>query len=166
MPRWGVVRILFVCTGNICRSPTAEGVMRALVADAGLTDRVEIDSAGTGSWHVGESPDPRTCAAAKRRGLDLAHRARQVEPRDLDRFDYLIALDGEHLRDLQQLARTRPKRRAQIRLLRSFEAEAPPDADVPDPYYGDEAGFDEVYAICERACRGLLEHVRRELAPR
>jgi len=164
VPRCAVVRILFVCTGNICRSPTAEGVMRALVSAAGLADAIELDSAGTGGWHVGELPDARTCAAARRRGVELTHRARKVEPRDLDRFDWIIALDRDHLRDLQRLVGAGT--RARIALLRSFEddAELTDELDVPDPYYGDHDGFEEVLDLCERGCRGLLARVRAELA--
>ncbi len=135
--------------------------MRSLVAAAGLTAQVELGRAGTGGWHVGELPDPRTRATARRRGVELLHRARKLDPRDLDRFDHVLAMDGEHLRDLQRLVR--PGTRAAIALLRSFDAGAGEDAEVPDPYYGGEQGFDEVYDQCERACRGLLEHVRREL---
>jgi len=153
-----VIRVLFVCTGNICRSPTAEGVLRALVDEAGLTSRVEIDSCGLGGWHVGEAPDPRTCATAHRRGVVLTHRARKLEPRDLDRFDYVLAMDGEHLEALRGM-----KGKARVALLRSFEPGAPPDADVPDPYYGGADGFEEVYDMCERACRGLLDHLREKL---
>ena len=154
-------RICFVCTGNICRSPTAEGVMHGLLAEAALTDRVEVDSAGTGGWHVGDLADPRTRATARRRGVELTHRARQIREADFERFDLLLALDQEHQRDLEALAP--PRARAEIRLLRSFEPGAPAGAEVPDPYYGDAAGFEEVYDLCMAACRGLLVHVRRAL---
>ena len=155
----GVIRVLFVCTGNICRSPTAEGVLRAQLAAAGLADHVEVDSCGLGGWHVGELPDPRTVAAARRRGVELTHRARQLHARDLDRFDYVLAMDGEHLAALD--ARTG---RARVALLRSFEDGAAPGAEVAAPYYGGDDGFEAVLVQCERACRGLVEHLRRELA--
>jgi len=133
--------------------------MRGLVIAAGLADRVELDSAGTGSWHVGESPDPRTCAAAERRGYDLSElRARQFQTPDFDRFDLIVAMDRANLATLERLrgrVATPP-----IRLLRSFDPTAPDDAEVPDPYSGDAEDFDDVVDICERACRGLLEHVR------
>ena len=154
-----MIRVLFVCSGNICRSPTAEGVLRAQLAAAGLADRVEVDSCGLGDWHVGELPDARTRATARRRGVELAHRARQLHPRDLHTFDHVLALDGEHLAALVRM----PRGKARIALLRSFERDAPPDADVPDPYYGDAAGFEHVYDLCERACAGLIEHLKREL---
>ncbi len=154
-----MIRVLFVCSGNICRSPTAEGVLRAQLAAAGMADRVEVDSCGLGGWHVGELPDERTRATARRRGVELVHRARQLDARDLHTFDHVLALDLEHLDALQRMRGGT----ARIALLRSFEEGAPPDAEVPDPYYGDAAGFEHVYDLCERACAGLIEHLRREL---
>jgi protein-tyrosine phosphatase len=148
-----VTRICFVCLGNICRSPTAEGVMRALAAAAGKT--VVLDSAGTGGWHVGELPDPRSRAAAARRGYDLTHRARVFTADDLARFDLVLAMDAKNLSNLRGLAGKRPT--PQIALLRSYDPIAPSGADVPDPYAGGAAGFEDVLDICERACRGLLE---------
>jgi protein-tyrosine phosphatase len=156
------MRICFVCMGNICRSPTAEGVMSKLLADSGLADRVTIDSAGTGAWHVGELADPRARQAAKKRGMDLTHRARQFTRHDLDQFDLVIAMDNENLRHLTLLAGKRD--RPDVRLLRSFDAQAPAGADVPDPYYlAGDAGFEKVLDQCERACTGLLAHVRERL---
>jgi protein-tyrosine phosphatase len=152
------MKILFVCSGNICRSPTAEGVMARLLAEAGLAGRVEIDSAGTGGWHVGELADPRSREAARRRGLELTHRARQIGRADLDRFDLIVVMDRDNLRRVT--AMTDPRARAAVRLLRSFDPTAPEGAIVPDPYDGGPAGFDEVLDICERACEGLLAHVR------
>jgi low molecular weight protein-tyrosine phosphatase len=159
------VRICFVCLGNICRSPTAEGVMRALVEAAGLGDRVTLDSAGTGGWHVGESPDPRTAEAAARRGYDLTElRARQFRAADFDRFDLVVAMDRQNVADLRRLARHHPSGDPEIRLLRSFDPAAPEGAEVPDPYAGGSDGFERVLDICERACRGLLSQL--ELDPR
>ncbi len=155
------MKILFVCAGNICRSPTAEGVMARLLDEAGLADRVELDSAGTGAWHAGELPDPRTRAAARKRGLELVHRARQLRRTDLDRFDLVLVMDGANLRHVTLMAEQRA--RAEIRLLRSFDPTAPEGAAVPDPYDGGAKGFDEVLDICERACAGLLAHVRASL---
>jgi protein-tyrosine phosphatase len=155
------VRICFVCLGNICRSPTAHGVMARLVADAGLAAAVAVDSAGTAAYHVGELPDERARAAARRRGIDLDHPARQFVAADLDRFDLVIAMDAENLRRLQQLAGRRARPR--LALLRSFDPAAEPGAEVPDPWYGGEAGFEEVLDQCERACAGLLAHVRDQL---
>lgn len=155
------MRICFVCLGNICRSPTAHGVMERLVSDAGLAGRVAIDSAGTGAYHIGELPDERTRAAGQRRGLDLSHRARQFTAADLERFDLVVAMDGQNLRRLEQLARGR--RAPPIVLLRSFDVTAPEGAEVPDPWGGGPAGFEEVLDQCERACAGLLAHVRERL---
>jgi protein-tyrosine phosphatase len=152
-----MVRITFVCLGNICRSPTAEGVMRHLVSEAGLDDRVHVDSAGTGDWHVGESPDLRARQEAQRRGYRLVGRARQFQASDFERTHHVIAMDRSNAEALRRMA---PDGTAQkkVRLLREFDPEAPLGAEVPDPYY--EGGFDLVLDICERACRGLLEHLR------
>ena len=155
------MKILFVCAGNICRSPTAEGVMARLLAEAGLSGRVVIDSAGTGAWHVGELPDPRTREAARRRGLELTHRARQLRRADLDHYDLVVVMDRENLRHVTVMAERRAP--AAIHLLRSFDPDAPEGAIVPDPYAGGPEGFDEVLDICERACAGLLAHVRGSL---
>ena len=153
------MRILFVCMGNICRSPTAEGVMRALVREAGVEDRVEIDSAGTGGWHAGEPPDARATEAAQRRGVTLAGAARQVVPDDFERFDLLVAMDRENLRGLLAVA---PDEEAaeKVRLLREFDPDASGDLDVPDPYYGGERGFEAVLDQVQAACRGLLGELR------
>jgi protein-tyrosine phosphatase len=160
------VRICFVCMGNICRSPTAAGVMEKLVRDAALTEQLTIDSAGTGAWHIGELPDERARAAATKRGITLDHAARQFTREDFARFDLVLAMDTDNLRHLRKLAgsRTSPP---EIRLLRDFDPEAPPGAEVPDPYYGDgDAGFDHVLDMCERACRGLLVYARSKLGTR
>jgi protein-tyrosine phosphatase len=154
-----VTRVLFICLGNICRSPTAEGVMRALVRDAGLEDRVEIDSAGTGGWHAGEPPDARATEAAHRRGVTLTGAARQIVPEDFDRFDLIVAMDRENLRGLLAVA---PDEEAaeKVRLLREFDPETSGDLDVPDPYYGGERGFETVLDHVQAACRGLLAELR------
>jgi len=136
--------------------------MRKLIAEAGLDDHFTVDSAGTGSWHIGRQPDPRTRAAARRRGIDLDHRAWQFTERDFDRFDLVVAVDVENLRELEAMCSA--PARGKLRLLRGFEPGAPPSADVPDPYYGHDADFDDVFAICERACGGLLDHLRDEVA--
>jgi protein-tyrosine phosphatase len=159
------MRILFVCLGNICRSPTAEGVMRALVRDAGLEDVVEIDSAGTGSWHVGNAPDEPSTAAARGRGITLEGAARQVTVADFERFDLIVAMDGSNRRELERMAPD-DEARARVRLLREYDprAVAEADVDVPDPYYGGEDGFEHVLDVVERACRGLLDEVRERIA--
>ena len=153
------VRICFVCLGNICRSPTAEASMRLLVDQAGLSAEIEIDSAGTGAWHVGEPPDRRARAAGNRRGLNLNGSARKVVARDFSHFDYVVAMDRSNEADLRRLA---PDEAAEdkIELLRNFDRESPRDAEVPDPDYGGGDGFERVLDICEAGCRGLLEHIR------
>jgi protein-tyrosine phosphatase len=151
------MRILFVCMGNICRSPTAEGVMRRLVEDAGVD--IEIDSAGIGGWHAGEPPDRRATLAARRRGITLDGAARQVTLEDFRRFDLLIALDRSNLRELLAIA---PDEEAaeKVRLLREFDPGAGGDLDVPDPYYGGDRGFETVLDMVEAACRGLIDELR------
>jgi protein-tyrosine phosphatase len=156
-----VVRICFVCLGNICRSPTAEAVMRHLVAGRGLGARVQVASAGTGDWHVGEPRDGRSRAVGERRGVPLTGVGRQFTARDFDRFEHVIAMDRANRDALLGMARN-DRDRAKVRLLRSFDPAAPPEAEVPDPYFGGERGFDEVFDICEAACAGLLEHLVRE----
>jgi protein-tyrosine phosphatase len=179
------VRLLFVCLGNICRSPTAEGVMRALVVGEGLTDAVQLDSAGTGAWHVGSAPDRRASAAALARGVTLEGRARQVTAADFDDFDLLLAMDRENARELRVQARDEDQR-AKVRLLREFDpanaadeldpgagagagsgasAAARRDLDVPDPYYGGDDGFDDVFVLVQAACAGLLEQIRAGRVP-
>ncbi|MFV8754187.1 low molecular weight protein-tyrosine-phosphatase [Nannocystaceae bacterium ST9] len=158
------IAVCFVCLGNICRSPTAEGVFQHLVERAGLADRFVIDSAGTGAWHAGERADPRARAEAKRRGVELASIARQVVAGDFARFDWLIAMDRRNRADLLGLARGEPARQ-KVRLFREFDPSAPREAEVPDPYYGGEQGFAEVFDICWRAGEGLLEQLRGQLGP-
>ena len=133
--------------------------MRHLVAQEGLGDRIQIDSAGTGDWHVGDPPDRRACAVGAKRGIPLSGTAQQFTAADFARYDHVLAMDRSNRDDLVKMA-PGPAERAKVRLLRSFDPSAPPDADVPDPYYGGPSGFDEVFDICERACRGLLEHLR------
>jgi protein-tyrosine phosphatase len=155
------MRILFVCMGNICRSPTAEGVMRALVRDEGLDAAIELDSAGTGGWHAGEPPDERAVHAALQRDIALDGAARQVTAADFERFDLVLAMDRENERDLVALAPD-DEARAKVHLLREFDPEAVAvgDLDVPDPYFGGPRGFERVLDVVTAACRGLLAEVR------
>jgi protein-tyrosine phosphatase len=154
-------RILFVCMGNICRSPTAEAVMRRLVREAGLEHEFEIDSAGTGNWHAGDAPDRRATEAAHARGVTLDGVARQVRPRDFEHYDLLLAMDRENLRELRTFS---PDGDAdgKARLLREFDpaSAGAPDLDVPDPYYGGPQGFETVLDQVEAACKGLLDALR------
>jgi protein-tyrosine phosphatase len=154
-------RIVFVCLGNICRSPMAEVVMRAMVDEAGLSSQIEVASAGTGDWHVGERADARALDALRRRGYDgSAHHARQFGSDSYDEHDLVVALDSGNLAALRRLAPA--GRAAGVRLLLSFDPEAT-EIDVPDPYYGGPAGFDDVLEMVERACRGLLAEIRSDL---
>ncbi|MGW1053428.1 low molecular weight protein-tyrosine-phosphatase [Streptomyces sp. CG4] len=155
-------RVCFVCTGNICRSPMAESVFRARVTEAGLEDRVEVGSAGTGGWHEGEPADPRTVSVLEEHGYDSAHIARQFEPSWFSRLDLVIALDTGHLKALRRLAPTEEDAR-KVRLLRSFDPAASDDLDVPDPYYGRRDGFEECLEMVESASAGLLAGLREQL---
>jgi protein-tyrosine phosphatase len=156
------MKILFVCMGNICRSPMAEGVFKHHVKQAGLDGSISTDSAGTHDYHVGEPPDPRAQRAAKRRGYDLSVlRARQVSPGDFSSFDYVLAMDELNLRLLERLC---PSQHAhKLKLFMEFSA-SPALREVPDPYYGGEQGFERVLDMVEQAAQELLDHLRRRLA--
>jgi protein-tyrosine phosphatase len=153
-----VIRILFVCMGNICRSPTAQGVFAALVRDAGLDHAISCDSAGTSHYHIGNSPDPRACRAAAKRGVEIGHlRARKAQAEDFAEFDIVLAMDRANYRNLVPLAGEGGA--GKLRLFLEF---APGHGeDVPDPYYGGGDGFERVLDICEAAGRGLLGHLIR-----
>lgn len=157
-------RVLFVCMGNICRSPTAEGVLRRLAAERVPDLALEVDSAGTHGYHVGEPPDPRAVAAASRRGIDLRRlRARKVEDTDFERFDLIVAMDRlnrEVLRD-----RCPASHRERIRLFMEFAGQEQ-DEDVPDPYYGGPLGFEQVLDLAEEASEGLLEEILESVRAR
>ncbi len=151
-----MVRILFVCMGNICRSPLAQGVFEDVLRREGLEDEVFVDSAGTGRWHVGEPPDQRALSAASLRGLDIsAQRARQVRPEDCENFDYILTMDEENHWAVASLCRGS----AVVRPFLDF-AENSPEREVPDPYYGGPDGFERVLDLVERASEGLLEDIR------
>jgi protein-tyrosine phosphatase len=154
-------RICFVCLGNICRSPIAEVVMRSLLDERGLGDRVEVSSAGTGDWHIGERADRRTLAVLKRHGYDgSAHRARQFSTDSFADCDLVVAMDQANVAELRRLAGDEDA--PTVRLLREYDADAT-GTDVPDPYYGGDEGFDEVLAMVETACRGLLDEIGADL---
>ncbi len=160
-------RICFVCTGNICRSPMAESVFRARVAEAGLDGLVEVDSAGTDGWHEGEDADPRTVAVLEAHGYDSDHTARRFRAAWFARLDLVIALDSGHFRTLRRLAST-AQDAAKVRLLRSYDPAAGDDLDVPDPYYGGIDGFEECLEMVEAASSVLLtavhQHVKGQAA--
>ncbi len=145
------VSVLFVCLGNICRSPTAEAATRHLIAERGLSGSIEVDSAGTGAWHAGSAPDGRSTAAAARRRIVLECSARQVAAADYDDFDLLVAMDRSNLSDLLDAAPT-PEARAKVLLLLE-------DTDVPDPYYGGDSGFDDVLDLVEAGFKRLLDQL-------
>ena len=154
------VSILFVCMGNICRSPTAEGVFRHQVSGAGLEEHIHIDSAGTHAYHVGEPPDQRARAEADRRGISLADiQARRVHPEDFERFSYIIAMDQDNLAILEE--QSEGAHRDKLRLFLEFSSG--PEREVPDPYYGGATGFERVLDLVEDASRGLLEELRGKL---
>lgn len=153
------VSVLFVCTGNICRSPTAEAVFRKLVEDAGMGQRILADSAGTHGYHVGEPPDPRAQAAGAARGYDLSGlRARKIERADFDRFDLIVAMDQDHQAILSRVAP--PPGRGRLRLMMSYSHRFR-ERDVPDPYYGGSQDFERVLDMLEDATRGLLDSLRK-----
>lgn len=154
-----MVRVLFVCMGNICRSPTAHGVFRELVQREGLAERIEIDSAGTHAYHVGEPPDRRAQHAALRRGVELADlRARRAEAEDFERFDYLLAMDQDNYHGLSRIAPEGLHDR--IHMFMDFAPQMR-TREVPDPYYGGEAGFEQVLDLVEAAAAGLLAEIRQ-----
>lgn len=153
-----MIRILFVCMGNICRSPTAEGVANKIIINNELEECIKVDSAGTHGYHVGEPPDPRSCSAALRRGIDLSGlRARKVIPEDFESFDLLLAMDHENLGLLRR--RARPEHHAKLGLFMSYASRYDTD-EVPDPYYGGTGGFELVLDMAEDAVHGLVDSLR------
>jgi len=149
-------RVLFVCLGNICRSPMGHGILEHLTGKAGLGKQIVVDSAGTGAWHIGEPPDPRTIEVARDNGIDIAgQRARKVRDKDFEKFDLIVAMDRENLRVLK--GRSKDGHDGKIRMLREWDPLGP--GDVPDPYFG-EHGFQMVFEMVERSCRALLEELR------
>ncbi len=152
------VSVLFVCLGNICRSPTAEGVFTRLLEEQGLQGQIRIDSAGTGDWHLGKSPDPRALAFAQKRGYDISHlRARQIDVSDFEHFDYILAMDYQNLMDIRAM---QPEDyRGHLSLFLDFLDEGE-GLEVPDPYYGGEQGFELVVDMVERASKNLLKSIQ------
>lgn len=154
------MKVLFVCLGNICRSPTAEGVFRRALERAGIADQVEIDSCGVSDWHVGKAPDSRAQQAALSRGIDLSSlRARQLSVQDFSDFDYLLGMDQDNLRAMRAMKPSHSQ--AHVGLFLAFAGT--PGGEVPDPYYGGEEGFENVLNMIESASEGLIQHLKREL---
>lgn len=154
------VSVLFVCLGNICRSPTAHGIFRHLVKNAGLEEVIEVDSAGTAAFHVGKSPDTRSTLLAKERGIEMSDlRARQVDLGDFYQYDYVLAMDEANLFNLKEMAL--PEHYDQIKLFLEFSRDYD-EKEVPDPYYGGAQGFDHVFDLVDSASRGLLEHIKQK----
>lgn len=153
------VNVLFVCLGNICRSPTAQGVFQRVVSDAGLADRIGIDSCGTADYHVGEAPDRRSREAARRRGIDIdGLRARQLGTDDLRQFDYVLVMDRQNLANARELWHKTGGTEPELFLAYSTDPDSPDE--VPDPYHGGEQGFEKVLDLIENASQGLLRHIR------
>ncbi|MEM8798930.1 MAG: low molecular weight protein-tyrosine-phosphatase [Pseudomonadota bacterium] len=159
------VRLLFVCLGNICRSPIAEGLAREKAAEraAGAGVRIETDSAGTGSWHVGHSPDQRMQATARGHDVDISDlRARRVTPADFHRFDYIFAMDGQNLKDLQAMRPDGSHAKLSLFLEVLPETKRGDAPEVPDPYYGEEDGFEQVYSLVDRAAEALIDNILKD----
>lgn len=155
--------ILFVCLGNICRSPLAEGIFRHRIRAEGLEESLRVDSAGTGGWHEGERADPRARAVAEKHGVELESRARKIRTSDFTDFDLILAMDEDNLAMLK-IAGREVEETAELRLLRFFDPDGGPQAEVPDPYYGANDGFDRVFEMIDRSCEHLLESIRDEIA--
>jgi protein-tyrosine phosphatase len=156
-----MVKVLFVCLGNICRSPMAEGLMAKHVQESGLAARVSVDSAGTSNWHVGELPDPRMIETAQRHAVTLPSRARQLVLADLDAFDYIVAMDQQNMAEIQRLQQKAIASKARLLMMRDFDVDGL-GMDVPDPYFGGLQGFEQVYLMLERSTKNLLQHIRKE----
>lgn len=154
-------RIMFVCSGNICRSPLAHRLFEAQARAAGVAEQFEVESSGIGEWHVGEDADPRMRATARAHGLTLHHRAQQITRQDLEQFDLILVMDRSHKQQLERLARN-PQIMEKVRLFREWDPKGGPSAEVPDPYYGGERGFEEVYRMVERTSTLLLEDLLSE----
>lgn len=153
------VKVLFVCMGNICRSPVAEGVFAQLIEQQGLTEHVQVDSAGTHAYHVGNPPDPRSLQTALRRGIDISNlRARRFAEDDFHEFDYVLAMDSDNYRNLSAVCP--PEARYKLKMFLDFAPHLN-ELDVPDPYYGGELGFERVLDLVEAAAEGLVEHIRK-----
>ena len=153
-----MINVLFVCLGNICRSPLAEAIFKDHVKRRGLSSQISADSCGTSNYHIGENPDPRSVQSAHNHGIPISHKGRQLAITDFEDFDYILPMDAANLRDT--IARMQQARdpKADVRLMREFDAQGKGE-DVPDPYYGGEQGFENVYQMLDRSCSALLDHI-------
>jgi protein-tyrosine phosphatase len=153
-----IVKVIFICLGNICRSPLAEGVFRHLVSEAGLEKKIYVVSAGTSGWHIGEKPDPRSIEIAEKHGITLDSLGRKAVSEDFRDFDYIIAMDRNNFSDMQRLPGASRMGAAKLYLMRDFD-DIGKGLDVPDPYYGGDDGFRDVYEMLDRSCRNLLDEI-------
>lgn len=154
------MKVLFVCLGNICRSPLAEGIFKHLVEKGDLSDKIGVESAGTSGWHIGEPPDPRSIDVARENGILLDSYGRKAVSNDFDEFDYIIAMDRNNFHDMKSLPGSRKAGAAKLYLMRDFD-DIGLGQDVPDPYYGGEDGFTLVFELLERSCINLLEEIKK-----
>lgn len=158
------IKILFVCLGNICRSPLAKGLFNQFAMESGLSDFLEADACGTAGHHQGQEPDARTLRNARKNGIEIRHRARKLQPSDFESFQLILTMDAANFRDTLSLAHRNGFSNADIRLLRSFDPDSPhPHAEVPDPWYGGEEGFEEVFQILHRSCRTLVNQLEMSI---
>ncbi|MCG8309941.1 MAG: low molecular weight phosphotyrosine protein phosphatase [Cytophagales bacterium] len=155
-----MIKVLFVCLGNICRSPLAEGIFKYKVTRDGLGDKIHVESAGTSGWHIGESPDPRSVEIAERNGIFLDSYGRKAVSEDFNEFDYILAMDSSNYADLKRLKNSSTNGAAQLFLMRDFD-DIGKGQDVPDPYYGGEDGFSYVFELLDRSCENLLETIKK-----